>query len=87
MPPVDIRQQAISLIEQFPPEQLPQNKLEAVVQLLEVLTESIVQSVANTDESHLREIIQCRLPEAKKARLNELRYYSSLQDEKHISFI
>ncbi|PSN12592.1 hypothetical protein C7293_19550 [filamentous cyanobacterium CCT1] len=68
MPPVDIRQRAISLIEQ-----LPQSKLAAVVQLLEVLTEPTSQSVANGDETHLLEIIQRRLPEAEQARLNELR--------------
>lgn len=35
MPPLDIRQWAIALLDQ-----LPQNKLAAVVQLLEVLDES-----------------------------------------------
>jgi hypothetical protein len=68
MPPVDIRQRAISLIEQ-----LPQNKLAAVVQLLEILTEPTSQSAANVEESRLLEIIQRRLPENEQARLNELR--------------
>jgi len=68
MPPTDIQQRAISLIKQ-----LPQNKLEAVVQLLEVLTESQIQSIENTEETHLLEIIQRRLPEVEQNRLNELR--------------
>jgi hypothetical protein len=68
MPPINIRQRAISLIEQ-----LPQSKLAAVVQLLEVLTEPTSQSVANADETYLLEVIQRRLPKAEQARLNELR--------------
>jgi hypothetical protein len=68
MPTVDIRQRAISLIEQ-----LPRNKLEAIVQLLEVLTEPTSQSAANAEEAHLLEIIQRRLPETEQARLDELR--------------
>jgi hypothetical protein len=68
MPPVDIRQRAISLIEQ-----LPQNKLAAVVQLLEILTEPTSQNTANAKEASLLEIIQRHLPETEQARLNELR--------------
>ncbi|MBE9109263.1 hypothetical protein IQ273_07520 [Nodosilinea sp. LEGE 07298] len=68
MPPVDIRQRAISLIEQ-----LPQNKLAAVVQLLEILTEPTSQNAADAEESHLLKIIQRRLPETEQARLDELR--------------
>ncbi len=68
MPPVDIRQRAISLIEQ-----LPQNKLAAVVQLLEILSEPTSQSAANAEEASLLEIIQRRLPETEQTRLNELR--------------
>lgn len=68
MPPVDIRQRAISLIEQ-----LPQNKLAAVVQLLEVLSEPTSQSAANAEEASLLEIIERRLPETEQVRLNELR--------------
>jgi hypothetical protein len=68
MPPVDIRQRAISLIKQ-----LPQSKLAAVVQLLEILTEPTSQNAANAEEAHLLGIIQRRLPETEQARLNELR--------------
>jgi hypothetical protein len=68
MSPVDIRQRAISLIEQ-----LPQNKLAAVVQLLEVLSEPTSQSAASAEEAHLLEIIQRRLSEDEQTRLDELR--------------
>ena len=68
MPPANIRQRAISLIEQ-----LPQNKLEAIVQLLAVLAESTAQSITNAAEAHLLAIIQRHLPEIEQTRLNELR--------------
>jgi len=68
MPPGDIRQRAISLIEQ-----LPQNKLEAVVQLLEVLTEPTSLSAVDAEEARLLEIIQRPLPQADPLWLNELR--------------
>jgi hypothetical protein len=65
---VDIRQRAISLLEH-----LPQNKLEAVVQLLEVLAEPIPQLSTNPEERRLLDIIQQQLPEGEATRLNELR--------------
>jgi hypothetical protein len=68
MSSVDIRQRAISLLEH-----LPQNKLEAIVQLLEVLAEPIPQSSVNPEESRLVGIIQRQLPEGEVTRLNELR--------------
>ncbi|PSN19150.1 hypothetical protein C7271_08810 [filamentous cyanobacterium CCP5] len=68
MPPVNIRQRAISLIEQ-----LPQNKLQAVVQLLEVLSEPTAQAAANAQEAQLLGIIQRGLSEPEQSRLNELR--------------
>ncbi|HEY9879719.1 MAG TPA: hypothetical protein V6D29_14770 [Leptolyngbyaceae cyanobacterium] len=68
MSPVDIRQRAITLIEQ-----LPQNKLAAVVQLLEILTEPLYQQETNPEEAHLLEVIQRQLPLAEQIRLNELR--------------
>jgi hypothetical protein len=79
MPPVDIRQRAISLIEQ-----LPQNKLTAVVQLLEILTEPTSQSAANAEEAHLLEIIQRRLPETEQVHLDELRdaQRAALEDQR-----
>lgn len=68
MLPKDIRQRAISLLEH-----LPQNKLEAVVQLLEVLSEPASQPINNPEEGRLLETIQQRLPESGQVRLNELR--------------
>lgn len=68
MLPKDIRQRAISLLEH-----LPQNKLEAVVQLLEVLSEPASQPINNPEEGRLLETIQQRLPESEQVRLNELR--------------
>lgn len=85
MLPVDIRQRAVFLVEQ-----LPQNKLEAVVQLLEVLTEPTSQIVENTEEGHLLEVIQQRLSEAEQARLNELRdrcEWGNLSEAEHQELI
>lgn len=85
MPPTNVRQRAISLIEQ-----LPQNKLEAVVQLLEVLTEPTVQSTTNIEEARLLEIIQRRLSETEQTRLNELRdrcEWDSLSETEHQELI
>ncbi len=62
----DIRQRAVLLIDQ-----LPQSKLEAVVQLLEVLTEPAAG--ATREESHLLATIQRRLPEPEQTRLDGLR--------------
>jgi hypothetical protein len=68
MPPLDIRQRAIALLDQ-----LPQNKLAAVVQLLEVLADPAPQTPANPDEARLLEVIQRQLPTAEQARLDDLR--------------
>lgn len=67
MPPIDIRQRAIALLDQ-----LPQNKLAAVVQLLEVLAEPASQT-ANPDEAPLLAIIQWQLPALEQSRLDDLR--------------
>ncbi len=67
MPPLDIRQRAIALLDQ-----LPQNKLAAVVQLLEVLAEPASQT-ANPDEAPLLAIIQWQLPALEQSRLDDLR--------------
>jgi len=64
----DIRQRAIALLEH-----LPQSKLEAVVQLLEVLAEPLPQPFTNSEESRLIDIIQRQLPEGEAMRLKELR--------------
>jgi hypothetical protein len=53
MPPLDIRQRAIALLNQ-----LPQNKLAAVVQLLEVLAEPAPQTPASSEEAPLLAVIQ-----------------------------
>lgn len=85
MSSVDIRQRAISLLEH-----LPQNKLEAVVQLLEVLAEPIPQSSTNPEESRLVDIIQRQLPEGEVTRLNELRQqceWGELSEAEHQKLI
>ncbi len=69
MPPApDIRQKAIALIDQ-----LPQDKLMAVVQLLEFLAEPPQQSTVSTQEARLLEAIENHLPEDEQARLDTLR--------------
>jgi hypothetical protein len=68
MPPIDIRQRAIALLDQ-----LPQNKLVAVVQLLEVLAEPAPQTPTNPDEAPLLAIIQWQLPPLEQSRLDDLR--------------
>lgn len=74
MPPdTDIRQKAIALIGQ-----LPQDKLIAVVQLLEFLAEPPQQSTVNAQEAQLLEVIQNHLPEDEQTRLNTLRDRSRL---------
>jgi hypothetical protein len=69
MPPApDIRQKAIALIDQ-----LPQDKLMAVVQLLEFLAEPPQQSTVSAQEAQLLEVIENHLPEDEQARLDTLR--------------
>lgn len=68
MPSLDIRQRAIALLDQ-----LPQDKLAAVVQLLEVLAEPVPQTLANPDEAPLLAIIQWQLPASEQSRLDDLR--------------
>lgn len=69
MPPApDIRQKAITLIGQ-----LPQDKLIAVVQLLEFLAEPPQQSTVSAQEAQLLEVIENHLPEDEQVRLNTLR--------------
>ncbi|MFZ4678186.1 MAG: hypothetical protein ACOYM4_21250 [Nodosilinea sp.] len=68
MPSLDIRQRAIALLDQ-----LPQNKLAAVVQLLEVLAEPAPQTPANPAETPLIAIIQWQLPASEQSRLDDLR--------------
>lgn len=69
MPPApDIRQKAIALIGQ-----LPQDKLMAVVQLLEFLAEPPQQSAVSAQEAQLLEVINNHLPEDEQVRLDTLR--------------
>ncbi|MBE9140851.1 hypothetical protein IQ254_27245 [Nodosilinea sp. LEGE 07088] len=68
MPPIDIRQRAIALLDQ-----LPQNKLAAVVQLLEVLAESTPQIPASSEEAPLLAVIQWQLTAPEQSRLDDLR--------------
>lgn len=69
MPPApDIRQKAIALIDQ-----LPQDKLMAVVQLLEFLAEPPQHSTVSAQEAQLLEAIENHLPEDEQAHLNTLR--------------
>ena len=65
--PIDIRAQAISLIERLPTE-----KLKAVVQLLEFLVEPSQQTIPS-QEATLLQIIQHCLPVEQQKRLEELR--------------
>ncbi|MGB3612755.1 MAG: hypothetical protein WBA10_03105 [Elainellaceae cyanobacterium] len=79
----DIRQRAVLLIDQ-----LPQSKLEAVVQLLEVLTEPAAG--ATREESHLLATIQRRLPEPEQTRLDGLRTrceWGELSESEHQELI
>jgi hypothetical protein len=69
MPPAsDIRQKAIALIGQ-----LPQDKLMAVVQLLEFLAQPPQQSTISGQEAQLLEVIENHLPEDEQVRLDTLR--------------
>jgi len=67
-PATDIRQKAIALIDQ-----LPQDKLMAVVQLLEFLAEPPQQSTVSAQEVQLLEVIENHLPEDEQVRLDTLR--------------
>lgn len=67
-PATDIRRRAIALIEQLSPE-----KLTAVVQLLEFLSEPSHQAASNPEEVALVEVIQRRFPPDKQKRLKQLR--------------
>jgi hypothetical protein len=64
----DIRQKAIALIGQ-----LPQDKLMAVVQLLEFLAEPPQPSTVSPQEAQLLEVIENHLPEDEQVRLDTLR--------------
>jgi hypothetical protein len=69
MPPAtDIRQKVIALIGQ-----LSQDKLMAVVQLLEFLAEPPQPSTVSAKEAQLLEVIENHLPEDEQARLDMLR--------------
>jgi hypothetical protein len=67
-PATDIRRRAIELIEQLSPE-----KLTAVVQLLEFLSEPSHPAASNPEAVALLEVIQRRLSPDEQKRLEELR--------------
>lgn len=66
--PKDIRQKAIALIEQ-----LPQDKLAAVVQLLEFLAQPAQSATVNPEEATFLQAIQHNLPADEQQRLENLR--------------
>lgn len=67
-PATDIRRRAIELIEQ-----LSSDRLTAVVQLLEFLSEPSQRTVSSSEEAGLIDVIQRRLPANEQQRLDELR--------------
>lgn len=67
-PATDIRRRAIELIEQ-----LSSDRLTAVVQLLEFLSEPSQRAVSSPEEVGLIDVIQRRLPANEQQRLDELR--------------
>ncbi|MBE9061947.1 hypothetical protein [cf. Phormidesmis sp. LEGE 11477] len=84
-PLVESRQRAILLIEQ-----LSQEKLPAVIQLLELLAEPVQKSSTSDEENRLLAIIQRRLPEEQQLRLNDLRHrceWSQLTESEHAELI
>ncbi len=84
-PATDIRRRAIKLIEQLSPE-----RLTAVVQLLEFLSEPSQQAASNPQEVALLEVIQRRLPPDEQKRLEELRLsceWGKLTDIEHEELI
>lgn len=66
--PTDIRQRAIALIEQLPPE-----RLNAVVELLEFLAQPVLEGTSSPKEANLLQVIQRRLPADEQGRLEDLR--------------
>lgn len=67
-PAPDVRRRAIELIEQLSPE-----RLTAVVQLLEFLSEPPQRTASDSQEIALVDTIQRRLPTDEQQRLDELR--------------
>ncbi len=67
--PTEIRQRAIALIEQ-----LPSDRLSAIVQLLEFLSQPVQEALPPTpEEVELLQIIQHQPPQEEQVRLEELR--------------
>ncbi|ACC81521.1 hypothetical protein [Nostoc punctiforme] len=84
-PATDIRRRAIELIEQ-----LSEERLTAVVQLLEFLSEPSKFAASNPIELALVEVIQRRLPPNEQKRLEELRKrgeWGELTDMEHEELI
>ncbi len=84
-PATDIRRRAIELIEQLAPD-----RLTAVVQLLEFLSESSRQPASSSEESGLIDVIQRRLSANDQQRLDDLRdrcEWVELTDAEHEELI
>lgn len=84
-PATDIRRRAIALIEQLSPE-----KLTAVVQLLEFLSEPSQQEASNSQEVALLDVIQRHLQPNQQQRLQDLRdrcEWGELTDIEHEELI
>ncbi len=64
---MDTRKRAIELIERLSPD-----RLTAVVQLLEFLSEPSQQTAFDSEEAALMEVVQRRLPAEEQQRLDEL---------------
>jgi len=82
---IESRQRAIALIEK-----LSQDKLPAVVQILELLADQSSQSQPHTQESELIATIHQKLPEAEQKELDRLRKLAQanqISDAEHQALI
>jgi len=85
IPTAELRQKAIALIGQ-----LSEEKLSAVVQLLECLAETPRQNPISPEEIQLLAVIRDRLPEDESVRLNTLRdrcEFGELSEAEHRELI
>jgi hypothetical protein len=70
----------VALINQLPPD-----RLTAVVQLLEFLAQP-AQGVSNPEETALLEVVQWHLPENEQMRLQELRASAALRRNRDLHY-
>ena len=83
--PIEIRQRAIALIEHLPTE-----RLAAVVQLLEFLSEPSQQVIPSSQEDTLLQTVQRHFSADRKRRLEELRdrcEWAELTEDEHQELI